>query len=1128
MACCASADAQGVAIKSVVTDQSPLTLSKNFGPPLATAVDQAGNFFFVGRDGGALFSRPAGQAVVSLLQIGDQVVGIPGSQVSGFSPIIFASQAGVLFNVSFALSDGFQHSALLTCSSAGACKAIAKDQDAVPGGTAAFGNTFHAIGINDNGDVAFLTGQNGISQALFIVGPSTGALLTRIVGIGDSIPSDPNDPLFDISQESAINAHGQVLISGQTVNGSSLFVVSPTAIVSVAFVPIFGGTAVGGCTPDPIQSLGGFALNDSGAVAFVETTANSNAICYGTPGSTFNAAEVSGGPVPPPVNGTFGLFSNVPGGPIGGILNSFIFVPLVLDDSGNIFFSAPVVGGAAQNVFVRFDGTGHALTSVAYQGEPAPPPVTNKTISGVRSPSVAADGTLSFVASFAEGGSAIYQLSADGATTTLIAQQGGPAPAPANGALNLFLTTATQTLNNHAVVFHSGILAGAAYDAYLLASGGTLQSLVDTTDQLPSGVRVNLSSPSAGAGTFFSFRAARAGGAVSLFVSDLSTGSISRIIGEGDTSPVGGIVSGVGQSVVDKTGRVTFGLGISGGSPFGSLFAGTSSANLSKVIAAGDPAPGTSLTVAACTALSPVPNDSGQLVVTCSLAGGTGISAAQAIFRIGADGSLTKIVATGDIPAGGGTIGVLSIPFLNGSGQVAFEGLPAFGSSASPPGIYVGDGSSAAKPVVSAQPVIGLSNLFLVNGVVGVGDDGTVRFQAAEASTPALIGSASPPYSAWTTVASSGMAAPVAGGGTLSLTLNTCPSLLGGGFTACFSTSSLGNPAVQSNRENDFVFPALVTGNATTPSGYFISRGAGPQAGVLQPLYLQGQAAPGGGTFDAALSLSPEGNLTLAPDGEALFTDGVTTGGVPRLRMFVARADGSLVSVVSPGDTLQGGAINSISPLTQAAGTPGSFLVRVTAAGGSVNAAILALQTVSFNASPSPSALTITAGQTGQVLVTITPANGSTQTVSISCAGLPALASCQIAPPSVTLDGVHPATITITIQTTAHTTNTSSPAPRDYPSAPSSPRTLAPLVVGMAFLLLVPFFSRRRTSFAIAACLLLGFVSLTAGCGGGSTKSAGSPTLNPATGTPAGTYSSILMVTSAATSTAVPISVTIN
>src|SRR5262249_28491900 len=46
----------------------------------------------------------------------------------------------------------------------------------------------------------------------------------------------------------------------------------------------------------------------------------------------------------------------------------------------------------------------------------------------------------------------------------------------------------------------------------------------------------------------------------------------------------------------------------------------------------------------------------------------------------------------------------------------------------------------------------------------------------------------------------------------------------------------------------------------------------------------------------------------------------------------------------------------------------------------------------------------------------------STQTVSFACTGLPALATCQFAPPSVTLDGTHTsAPVSVTINTTADT-----------------------------------------------------------------------------------------------------------
>src|ERR1700682_2969384 len=95
---CPPAHAQGgVPLVTVATDQSPLNLSNQFGIPAGSAINQAGDFAFVGNGDNALFFRASGaSAATRLLQIGDEVPGFPGSQVSSFSPIVGLNSSKVL------------------------------------------------------------------------------------------------------------------------------------------------------------------------------------------------------------------------------------------------------------------------------------------------------------------------------------------------------------------------------------------------------------------------------------------------------------------------------------------------------------------------------------------------------------------------------------------------------------------------------------------------------------------------------------------------------------------------------------------------------------------------------------------------------------------------------------------------------------------------------------------------------------------------------------------------------------------------------------------------------------------------------------------------------------------------
>jgi uncharacterized repeat protein (TIGR03803 family) len=74
-----------------------------------------------------------------------------------------------------------------------------------------------------------------------------------------------------------------------------------------------------------------------------------------------------------------------------------------------------------------------------------------------------------------------------------------------------------------------------------------------------------------------------------------------------------------------------------------------------------------------------------------------------------------------------------------------------------------------------------------------------------------------------------------------------------------------------------------------------------------------------------------------------------------------------------------------------------------------------------FSISASPSSVTVTRGQSVQSTLTLTPHNGFNQTIALTCSGGPRFSTCSITPSSVTLDGVHSQTATLTISTTSKT-----------------------------------------------------------------------------------------------------------
>ncbi|HVI07197.1 MAG TPA: hypothetical protein VND65_02770, partial [Candidatus Binatia bacterium] len=138
--------------------------------------------------------------------------------------------------------------------------------------------------------------------------------------------------------------------------------------------------------------------------------------------------------------------------------------------------------------------------------------------------------------------------------------------------------------------------------------------------------------------------------------------------------------------------------------------------------------------------------------------------------------------------------------------------------------------------------------------------------------------------------------------------------------------------------------------------------------------------------------------------------------------------------------------------------------------------------TTPFTMTANPSSLSVPAGQSAIYPITVTPVGGFTGTVNFtnststnagSCpSGLPAGALCVFSPPSVTLDGVHTQSVTLTITTAANM------------ALPSGPQTVT--VTGTSGTANVPMtvsltVSATNESFTLAATNGGGTYSITVG-----------------------------------------------
>src|SRR3989441_4976581 len=159
-----------------------------------------------------------------------------------------------------------------------------------------------------------------------------------------------------------------------------------------------------------------------------------------------------------------------------------------------------------------------------------------------------------------------------------------------------------------------------------------------------------------------------------------------------------------------------------------------------------------------------------------------------------------------------------------------------------------------------------------------------------------------------------------------------------------------------------------------------------------------------------------------------------------------------------------------------------------------------------FTVSAAPSTAIVVAGQPANYTVSVGPVGAFSQTVTFSCAGAPAEATCSVSPSSVMLDGTNPVTVTLTVNTTARSVSAPGSRPRLVP--PALPWVLvtacAAWLLVWAMLYSLRQASRRRFGLGAAAAVLAALVCISCG-------STGSGPTTPPQGTPPG--SSTISVT---------------
>jgi hypothetical protein len=254
-------------------------------------------------------------------------------------------------------------------------------------------------------------------------------------------------------------------------------------------------------------------------------------------------------------------------------------------------------------------------------------------------------------------------------------------------------------------------------------------------------------------------------------------------------------------------------------------------------------------------------------------------------------------------------------------------------------------------------------------------------------------------------------------------------------------------------------------------------------------------------TFTAKVAPTT-GNGT--PTGTVTFVDGSTTLGPGTLSAGVAMYSTSSLTAGSHSITAQYGGDGNY------AGSTSSSLTQMVVA-------------PSYALSASPSSLTIAQGGSGSATLTVTPVGGFNQSLSLTCSGLPAYATCMFSPSTLTPNGTNTAvSSTLMIATDVQTVEQRDPA---MPGSHRSVPVWAFALLGLGGLLRAGRVRRRTGSVRIMAlwAVLLATAGLgISGCGG---KGSGSGT---GVLTPKGTGNVTITATGTGVTQTLTISVTID
>ena len=694
----------------LVTDHVNLSLSDKFTQPGQMALDDNGDVVFVA-GGHALFHWDAGTgARARLLQAKDPYPGFPGSATDIIGNALQVNSAGHAAMINFFSQKEASNPRGVFVYDGTGFQLVALRGDVAPGTGGQIFINFGSVRINNNDEVAFIGDFEPPvlgSAGLFVGTP--GGPVSKIAALGETAPGTGGGT-YDSFSLIGINDNGDVAFLSDIAGGVTARAIFISTSSGISKVAAQNDPAPGTTGTFNLVFLNPFnyALNSNGDVAFAAAVAGGGPATQGIWIGNASAAPtkliLNNDPTMTSLGGSFGLgvllhaFNDAGKvlfrtNPVGATSNHALFLK-DLSSAAEVVFARnqPAPGGTTEVFFNTLQATMNDAGGVAFlaQLQSGPAPVgwflrnpagttTKIVLQGDASPIGGTFGlagstlpaqinSSSQVAFFADvlGPNAIGAfLFTPGGGIASIVNTNDTLPAGANTIIRPFMPAASDDL----LLFY-GHKAGGRFTAFTkpLKSGG--------------------------------------GGITRLFgEGDIAPGIGGALFG---TLPNFGLINDNEEAAFvtnEVIGGATY--------PGSIIFTHAPGVGLRKVAASGDAAPGaaggtfTNFNLVTLTRPPSRINNAGQVAFQASIVGSAGLSSQSGIFIGSAGGSIQPIARMGDpSPIGGIFANFQNADIsLNEAGQVAFRGLSQIiPPPAQPlPAIFIGSAGSPPQKVVAAN-----------------------------------------------------------------------------------------------------------------------------------------------------------------------------------------------------------------------------------------------------------------------------------------------------------------------------------------------------------------------------------------------------------------------------------------